>query len=302
MYYYKLYGVRVDSDFELEQLVKLAKEEQTLEPQIVIKERKLAHAFEGKGTFYYKVACDISYVSNSFCYLIMEDGKNIFYERKAGVTSQLLNAYILGWGVAILFHQRGQLAIHGSCLAGNGNGLIISGNSGSGKSTVTRELLKRNFGFMADDMVVVQESEAGEVIATAAFPYQKLCRDVVQHCDIPREEMIYIDEEKDKFLVPYKGVFSVAPIPIKTMILLKTSDIEYVTVRELVGGDKFYASMDAMFLQPLLGEQIYVPEQGKRILEFASKVQIYQIERPKGKDSKDEVVDAILQIWEGHGN
>ena len=82
------------------------------------------------------------------------------------------------------------------------------------------------------------------------------------------------------------------------MIILKVSDIEQVSVQELVGGDKFRASMDALFLQPLLGEQLYIPEQGRRILEFASKVQIYQIERPREKNSKDEIVDAILEIWQ----
>ncbi len=294
--------MRVASDFELQQLVKLSSEEQILEPQIIIEERNLIHAFEGKGMFYYKVASEVSYVSNSFCYMLIKEGKIIYYDKKEGVTPQLLNAYILGWGVAILFYQRGQLALHGSCIRDSGKALLISGNSGSGKSTVTGELLKRGFGFMADDMVVVQNSKDDGVYATAAFPYQKLCRDAVHDSDISKEEMIYIDEAKDKFLVPYKGSFDETPAPVKMMIILKVSDIEQMTVREVAGAEKFYAGMDAMFLQPLLGEQLYAPKQGRQVLEFASKVQIYQIDRPRGKNSKDEVVDAILQIWERHGN
>lgn len=298
MYYYKLYGVRVASDFELKQLVRLAEDEQILEPQITIMERSLAQVFDKQNPFYYKVDTQVSYVSNSFCYMLMEEGKNIFYEKKTGVTPQLLNAYILGWGIAILFYQRGQLALHGSCLREQKKALVISGNSGSGKSTVTEELLKRGFGFMADDMVVVQKSQANDMLATAAFPYQKLCRDVAEDSAVPKEEMIYIDEAKDKYLVPYQGDFDETSASINTMIILKVSDIEQVSVQELVGGDKFRASMDALFLQPLLGEQLYIPEQGRRILEFASKVQIYQIERPREKNSKDEIVDAILEIWQ----
>ena len=151
---------------------------------------------------------------------------------------------------------------------------------------------------MADDMVVVQKSQANDMLATAAFPYQKLCRDVAEESVVPKEEMIYIDEAKDKYLVPYQGIFDETPASINMMIILKVSDIEQVRVQELVGGDKFRASMDALFLQPLLGEQLHIPEQGRRILEFASKVQIYQIERPREKNSKDEIVDAILEIWQ----
>ena len=293
--------MRVASDFELRQLVRLSKDEQKLTPQIVIEGRKLAHAFEGKEPFYYKVDTQVSYVSNSFCYMVIEEGKTIFYEKKAGVTSQLLNAYILGWGIAILFYQRGHLALHGSCLTDKKKALIISGNSGSGKSTVTEEILTRGFGFMADDMVVVQKSDDNVMLATAAFPYQKLCRDVVENLSMPKEEIIYIDETKDKYLVPYQGDFDETPVPIHIMIILKVSDIEQVRVQELTGADKFYASMDALFLQPLLGEQLYMPEQGRRILEFASKVQMYQIERPREKNSKKEIVDAILEIWHRKG-
>lgn len=298
MYYYKLYGMRIASDFELTQLVKLSDDEQDFLPQVVIEERSLAQMFQTGEECYYKIDKQVSYVSNSFCYMLIQDGEKIFYERKEGITSQLLNAYILGWGIAILFHQREQLAIHCSCLARDGKALLISGNSGSGKSTVTDALLEKGFGFMADDMSVVKESEDKEWSATAAFPYRKLCRDVVQMSGLSDDEMIYIDEDKDKFLVQNRGAFVDTSMPIQVMIILKVTNIDKVEIQELAGANKFQACMGTLFLSPLLGEQLYVPEHGKRILQFASRIPIYQIERPMGKNSKKEIVDAILKIWQ----
>lgn len=298
MYYYKLYGMRIASDFELTQLVKLSDKEQAFWSQIVIEERSLAQMFQAGEECYYKIDKQVSYLSNSFCYMLIQGGEKIFYERKEGTTSQQLNTYILGWGIAILFHQREQLAIHCSCLERDGRALLISGNSGSGKSTVTDILLAKGFGFMADDMSVVKESENKELLATAAFPYRKLCRDVVQMFGISDDEMIYIDEDKDKFLVPCIGDFVDTPMPIRIMVILKVSNKDKVEVQELVGAEKFQACMDALFLNPLLGEQLYVPEHGKRILQFASRILIYQIERPMGKNSKKEIVDAIFKIWQ----
>ena len=207
MYYYKLYGMRIHSDFEFVQLIELSEAERLLEPEIVIQEQVLPQEIKKEQECYCHIDKEKSVIVNSYCYLLMEQGEKIFYERKSQATHELLSAYILGWGISVLFHQRGQLAIHCSCVAKDGTALFVSGNSGSGKSTITSGLLEKGYSFMADDMSVVKMEENGDVFATAAFPYQKLCRDVAEMIAVSMEEMVYIDEEKDKFLVPYKGTF-----------------------------------------------------------------------------------------------
>lgn len=56
-------------------------------------------------------------------------------------------------------------------------------------------------------MAVVDISGKEGVWVYPAFPYMKLCRDVVLRQGYPPEELLYIDEKKDKFLVPCTGVF-----------------------------------------------------------------------------------------------
>ena len=181
-------------------------------------------------------------------------------------------------------------------MAKEGKAVLLSGNSGSGKSTMTSELLQQGYSFMADDISVIKYSEDEEVFATAAFPYQKLCRDVTQTLTVSREEMIYIDEMKDKFLVPYQGVFEEKATKVKAMIILTITKEDKVVVTELSGAEKLHACMNALFLKPLLGEALYEPQNGVQVLKFASKIPVYQIQRPIERDSKKEVLEALLGV------
>lgn len=295
MFHYKLYGMHIVSDFELPQLISLSGAESDLLPQITIQERELPKEYKREQECYFVIDKEKSYVSNSYCYLLMENGVKLFYEKKENATPQLLNAYLLGWGIATLVYQRGELGIHCSCVKKDGRAILISGNSGSGKSTVTNELLKRGYSFMADDMSVVKMTEE-EAIATAAFPYQKLCRDAAQACGMPYEEMIYVDEDKDKFLVPCKDIFEDKPAPVKAMVILTRTKEDRINVQELIGADKFRACMDSLFLSPLLGEDLYKPENGVRVMKFASRIPLYQISRPVGRNTKEEIMEEILKI------
>ena len=296
MYYYKLYGMRLASDFELVQLVTLSEQEQKLAPQITILEKPFPKEYKREQDCYSEIKKEQSILSNSYCYLLMEAGERIFYERKEKATDKLLNAYILGWGIAILCYQRGLLAIHCACVEKDGSAILISGDSGSGKSTITGELLKCGYTLMADDITVIATEGKDSVVAAPAFPYQKLCRDALSGEELADEGVLYIDEDKDKFLVPYRGRFCKEALPVKAMYVLGLSVDNAVKVEELVGGDKFRVCMNSLFLKPLLGAQLYAVENGIQVLEFASRIPVYSIKRPVWKDSRDEIRNIILKM------
>ena len=55
MYYYKLYGMRVVSDFELLQLINLSEKERMLPPQITISERKFPEEYKRSEECYVEI-------------------------------------------------------------------------------------------------------------------------------------------------------------------------------------------------------------------------------------------------------
>ena len=219
------------------------------------------------------------------------DGKRITYALTGKGNPEWLQTYILGYGMSMLALQRDMLPIHCSVVADEKGAVLIAGESGAGKSTATTAFLKAGYTLMADDM-----AWADGTMVYPAFPYQKLCRDVVEREGYDLDELIYIDEQKDKFLARYRGGFSTEARPMKGFILLHLTPEEQVTVRELTGFDRFHVYVGNLFLRRLMTkEQKYAPHIGKIGLDMASKVPILCIGRPAGKDTAEEVVQTAMK-------
>lgn len=296
MNHYRIYGMHFLSDFDFVQLLPLSEEEMMEPVQFQIREGVIPKEYKRDSTCYSEIDTKVCFLSNSTCYLLVENGSSITYEKKRGALESNLNAYLLGWGLAMLCFQRGEPAIHCSCVADDRGALLLGGRSGSGKSTVTTQLLKEGYTLVADDMVIADVEEQGRAYVLPAYPYQKLCRDAAEQCGMPMEEMLYIDEKKDKFLVPYKGAFPKKPLSIRGMILLDWCEEEKIAVTEIVGVDKLYACVDALFLRALFKDSLYRRENVEAGLKLASCIPIYLVSRSKEYHSASEVVDAIKRI------
>lgn len=296
MNHYRIYGMHFLSDFDFVQLLPLSEEEMMEPVRFQILEGVIPKEYKRDSTCYSEIDTKVCFLSNSTCYLLVENGSSITYEKKRGALESNLNAYLLGWGLAMLCFQQGKPAIHCSCVADDRGAVLVSGRSGSGKSTVTTQLLKEGYTLVADDMVVVDMGTEKMAYALPAFPYQKLCRDAAEQCKISMEEMLYIDERKDKFLVSYKGAFPKKPLSIRGMILLDWCEEEKIVVTEIVGVDKLYACLDALFLRALFKDSLYRRENVEAGLKLASCIPIYLLSRSKEYHLASEVVDAIMRI------
>lgn len=300
MYFYRLYGLDIQSDLELPQLVAISQKDMRAEQTILIEQKAFPERLRIDADSYYGFNQQIGYISNLCCYLYIEGGARISYEVKNKNYTNYLGSYILGWAMAMLLHQRGLLAIHCSCLKNEQGALLISGNSGAGKSTITTRLLDKGFQLMADDVAAVSVGDPKLSMAYPAFPYQKLCRDVAEKQSIPLEDMLYIDEMKDKYLKPYEGNFSCDPAPIKALVLIKKMPKEEFRCKELTGVDRWNACVDALFLAPILGQRLREPLFSLPALAMAGAVPVLYIERGSVLDYRDRVEHAIIDFLEKH--
>ena len=60
---------------------------------------------------------------------------------------------IMGLPLGYALFQKGFTVLHGSSISHNSKGIIFSGLSGSGKSTVISDLINKGFNYLSDDLV-----------------------------------------------------------------------------------------------------------------------------------------------------
>ena len=300
MFFYSIYCKKVQSDLYFPQLASIDGVTQgecdvTIEAGQISSE--LLHKAEEKK---YEFGEECSWLVNSTCFLVIEKGKKITYCMMDGGNLSYLRTYILGWGLSMLALQLGEMAIHCSSVADKNGAVLICGESGSGKSTLTLAFLQNGWKFMTDDMALAEVQESKRIIIKPGFPYQKLCRDALSQQEISSDKVIYIDEKKDKYLVPCKAKFEENSMQARAIFILTISKTSSIRLINLQGMQKFYGVANNLFLRKLLGDTKYTSEIGGKCLELAAGVPIYVIERPDGVDTQEQVWDTVCSTLRGN--
>ncbi len=290
MFYYKLYGQVIKSDLEFKQLIPA----EECDTDITFRKGDIPEEIIGTVN-QFDVGDDYSWLSNNTCYLVIRNGKELIYQLKPGASEDYMRAFILGYGIAMLHHQRGSLAVHCSALSYNGSAVLISGRSGSGKSTLTSALLEEGLSLMADDMAVVNPNNE-KAIAYPAFPFQKLCRDAALANGKDLSKLIYIDENKDKFLVPFRGEFDTAGKPVLAMfILMGEVDTDQVILEEVRGVAKIPTLGNNLFLNKMLKDNKFKGKCGQNSVTAAGKFPIFLVGRPAGNCPVEAVKEVVME-------
>lgn len=87
--------------------------------------------------------------------LFITMGKKIEIFPAPGVMEENLQRSLTNWGLVGILHQRKLLNFHSSAVAWKGQGIMICGDSGAGKSSLTAALCLEGAQFISDDITVV---------------------------------------------------------------------------------------------------------------------------------------------------
>ena len=296
---YKLYGLIIETEEEFFQLEK-AKDSEPAD--VFIRQEHISNTvlkyLEEHGALEcrYDIGFEYSCFFNIGGYYIIRDGKEIIFERNEGVDKTVFSSWILGFCTAMLLLQRRMLAIHCSAVTDGKRAFLISGEPGAGKSTLTRCVLEKGYKLMADDVAAVKLVQ-DKAYVYPAFPYQKLCRNEVVSRNLDMSELIYINEEKDKFLVPVKDDFVSEPMVLDSMIFLVAGDVKEVHFEQLRGMNQLFSIKSNLFLHKLPGDWEKEKELIQECLDIASKCSVYLAVRPREGDSTYKIMDEFLKAF-----
>lgn len=300
-YFYRIYGLRVQSQIPFSQA--LPDQEGDADVRIAfgrVPDFLREAGRKGYGTW-----------TNGFAsaWFRVRDGTQVYVEKGRRITVELskepqqlaITSLLLSAGMALICLQRGDPFFHGSALYTGEEAILLCGESGAGKSTVTLELLRNRFGFLADDTVRVHPG-AGGMLAEPSYPQQKLCRDMALRCGRPLEELIYIDEEREKYALRRQDCYVKQAAVLGKIFLLRkdvagTGQETAVRIRKVTGQEALETLSAQLYLADTYRYSTGIPyELMAQLIRIAGETGIYEVTRPADGDTLYEVVTKILQF------
>ena len=300
-YFYRMYGLRVQSQIPFSE----AQPERKGTADVWIELGRVPDFLREAGQKGYGTWTN-GFTAAWFC---CRDGTQVYVEKGNKITVELardprmllLTSLLLSAGMALICLQRGEIFLHGSTLRIGEQAVLLCGESGAGKSTVAMELLRRGAGLLADDTVRVHPGDRG-MLAEPSYPQQKLCRDMALQCGKPLEELIYIDEERDKYAWRRQDCYVREPVRLGKIFLLRKATenrevVEAVALRQMVGKEALETLTAQLYLADTYQYSTGIPYPLlEQLIRVTGQAEIYEVLRSAAEDTREEVVTKILQF------
>jgi hypothetical protein len=190
-----------------------------------------------------------------------------------------LELYLNGSVYGAILLQRMILPLHGSCFIYNGNGSMICGESGAGKSSLTAAFCLNGGQFLTDDISPVSIKGGKPYILTLSDRI-KLWDDTLVQLNIQKEGLEKIDGETEKFYFPIDGgkldLFLLCRI-----FILETHNSPDMEFQEIKGAEKLTSIRNHIYrLEYLSGmpqvEYIFF----QNLVDISNNVTIIRVKRP----------------------
>jgi hypothetical protein len=167
----------------------------------------------------------------------VQNGKEIFVYPYEGADEASIQLFLNGSVLGALLHQRGILPFHGCSFRYKDQGILLCGNSGAGKSSVTAAFCQNGADFITDDITPVQIHETKTVI-TPIKTQMKLWDDSIKKLQIETTDLKKIRPALEKFYIP-------SPEPVverqqlNHIFILRTHNKSAYLTEDLTGIDKY---------------------------------------------------------------
>lgn len=221
-------------------------------------------------------------------------GREIVVEKQGHPDAGLMKAYLLGICVGMALQQRGTLAFHGSALVIDHQAVIITGECGAGKSTLSQGFRQAGYGYLSDDLSVALFDHGGKACVPWSFPGQRLHADSATALGYDLGHLKPTGDDLGKYHVGDTDLFLKDVVPLGAMVKIVPFDGEQVVVEALQGMAKMPLVLENLythlFIEGMgLGGEFF--EKASRIM---ASVKVFKLYRPKGDFTVTEQMNRLL--------
>jgi hypothetical protein len=293
MYFYKAYGLKIQSELCLPQLLVIGE----TEPDIFIKSGKVEIPSSednfGEYGFYFTEQEAYFYWGKIGSFLVRE-GKEIIVQPAPEVEEQLLHLPLLGTILAVLLHQRQILVLHSSAVATEKGVLAFLGDKGQGKSTMAATLYSRGHQLVADDLVALDLSNPTTPRVLPGFPQFKLWPEAAASIGDDPETLPKLFSGYEKRARRAEERFADMPLPLISIFVLSSGSEPLLKPIPLQEG---VLKLVANSYVTRYGNRLLQGANGSRHLAQCStlinNVPIYYLERPRSLELMPKIAEMV---------
>ena len=298
--HYKAFGLYIDSEIKLNQLPEATSDK----TDVRICYGKVPETLDGQFVEYDWILIkrdEVLFRVDTIASYYVKNGDTIIIEKSLELKSEnkaLLQVYLMGTAMGALLIQRSILPLHGSCVIGDDNKVILfTGVSGAGKSTTASVFLKKGWKLISDDITPVKNIE-NKVIAYPSFPQQKLWEDAVLRLELDenRRQVLWGYDENLKYAMNSASVFHDHEEYLQYVFQLVPKEQEEVTCKEIIGVEKAILLREHTYREFLYADIEMKNSHFQMCADLAGKLKVFHVYRPIGKESEQQVFEVINKV------
>ncbi len=294
-YYYRVYDLNVESDIEMPELLEVDVNDKI---DVVIKYGKVPENMINKileGSWFHLEEKSFVFRVENIAKYFVENGSEIIIEPYELANKDDVKTFTLGTSFGILIKQRNDIAIHGGTILIDNKAVILTGNTGAGKSTLTNAFRHNGYRFLCDDVSVLGNKK-DSIFVMPAYPQQKLCKDAMDKMGYDTEKFKKIDDDRDKYCIPVHDSFEKDPCKLSAICEIELTDKDDdVEIKEILGQEKLFSVLKNIYRIELIRTMDMKKEYFSKCLEIAKNIRVFKVKRPKDKFTVNEQIRLIEQ-------
>ena len=220
------------------------------------------------------------------------NGVSLCVESLPGSCDEKIAYYLKMAPMAAIIFQRRLVALHASVITDGNRTILITGDSGAGKSSLAAALMLRGWLVLADDLAVVSLDSTGKPVIHPTFPELVLRKDVSAWLGIDTTQLPSPGESR--FRLASKHQFT-TQLPLSAIYQLSLHNREDVERTELENSRAFHILREHLYNSRIAEATLDKGAYLRIAAAIAQYIPIFRLQRPRGTWSLNQMADFFTQ-------
>ncbi len=212
----------------------------------------------------------------------LKNNNEIIVQPYENVQIDDVRVYVLSILMGVLLHKHNLLPIHSCCIKVNEAAVLIAGDSGAGKSTISLGLYRKGYEILNDDISTVFLNEEKTPFVHPGYKHLKLWSESLEKYGYAATDYRKLRSEIEKYSFPINRSSTLAALPVKAVIILNPNADKELSFEPISGVKAFDTLNKNTFgrnLLKILGKEA---SHFKLCSAVATKVKVIKVNRPEG--------------------